>query len=182
MARINPGRHTHDAARLDGGPCVFLIGMRINRWWRPDAWVPVMAAMGPMIAELSADPDSGYLGSRYAFTPEGLTIIQHWRSTDDLYRYASDREARHRPAWSAFYRRARRVPGAVGVWHETYEASAAETLYYDMPTIGLAKVTGAVPVGAATRTAAQRLAAGSRSTDPAQAPSAPARKAAERSS
>ena len=43
MARIARGRWTHTH---EGDLTVFLIGMRINRIWRPDAWLPVLAAMG----------------------------------------------------------------------------------------------------------------------------------------
>ena len=50
MAKIENGRMTHDH---DGELVVFLIGMRINRWWRPDLWLPVFNAMPPMLAELS---------------------------------------------------------------------------------------------------------------------------------
>lgn len=157
MARIQRGRHTH-VPTPDGEVTVFLIGMRVNRWWRVDAWLPTFAAMGPMIAELSRDPDSGFLGVRYLLGPGGPTLIQYWRSTEDLYRYASDRDARHRPAWAAFNRRARRAPGAVGVWHETYRAAAAETLYVDMPRTGLARALGSEPASGHTQTAAQRLA------------------------
>lgn len=179
MARIQRGRHTHDHTRHSEGLCVFLIGMRVNRWWRPDAWLPTFAAMGPMIAELSADPDSGFLGARYAISPQGPLLVQYWRSSDDVYRYAVDRDARHRPAWTAFNQRAKRVPGAVGVWHETFEVSAAETLAIDMPASDLAAAVGSVPASPGMRSAAQRLRAGAAR---AQAPSAPARKAADRSS
>ncbi len=50
MAVIESGRMTHDH---DGELVVFLIGMRINRWWRPDLWLPVFNAMPPMLAELA---------------------------------------------------------------------------------------------------------------------------------
>ena len=42
MARINAGRFTH---RHSGDLVVFLIGMRINRPWRPDLWLPAFIAM-----------------------------------------------------------------------------------------------------------------------------------------
>lgn len=154
MARINPGRFTH---QHDGDLTVFVIGMRVNHWWRVRAWWPAFMAMGPMIGELSKDPDSGFLGARYLLGPGGPTLVQYWASTDHLYAYASDRTAKHRPAWSAFNARARRYPGAVGVWHETYQVAAAESMYVDMPTMGLAQATSAVEVTAATHTAAKRL-------------------------
>ena len=56
---VTPLTHEHD-----GPLVVFLIGMRINRWWRPDLWLPVFAVMPTMLAELSRDPGSGLLGYR----------------------------------------------------------------------------------------------------------------------
>ena len=38
MPSINPYRMTH---RYDGDLVLFLIGMRINKPWRPDMWLPV---------------------------------------------------------------------------------------------------------------------------------------------
>jgi hypothetical protein len=47
MPTVNPARITHD---YDGELVVFLIGMRVNRLWRPDQWWPVFAAMPGMLA------------------------------------------------------------------------------------------------------------------------------------
>lgn len=154
MARIETGRMTH---QHDGDLVVFLIGMTINKPWRPDLWVPVFAAMPPMIKELAQDPDSGMLGSRVVLEGYNPLVIQYWESVEKLYEYASDRTARHRPAWTAFNRRARTNPGAVGIWHETFVVSGAETFYGSTPELGLAKATNRVPI---TRNAARdRLAA-----------------------
>jgi hypothetical protein len=49
VAAVIPGRMTHD---YDGELVVFLIGMRINKPWRPDLWLPVFGAMPAMLAEL----------------------------------------------------------------------------------------------------------------------------------
>ena len=154
MARIETGRMTH---QHDGDLVVFLIGMTINKPWRPDLWVPVFRAMPPMIKELAQDPDSGMLGSRVVLEGYNPLVIQYWESVEKLYEYASDRTARHRPAWTAFNRRARTNPGAVGIWHETFVVSGAETFYGSTPELGLAKATNQVPI---TRNAARdRLAA-----------------------
>ena len=158
MSTIARGRWTHDHT---GDLAVFLIGMRINRLWRPDLWGPTLAAMGPMLAELSQDPTSGFLGFRVLLGWRGPTLVQYWRSTDDVYRYASDRDARHRPAWAAFNRRARRAPGVVGVWHETYQVERAESVYVDTPVMGLAASTGARQVTGRMEHARDRLAGGS---------------------
>ena len=155
MTRTLRGRATH---HHEGDLAVFLIGMRVNALHRPDAWFPVLAAMGPMLRELSADPDTGFLGYRMTLGRRGPVLVQYWRSVADVYRYATDAGARHRPAWTAFNRRARRVPGAVGLWHETYQVAAAESTYVDVPVQGLAAVTAVRPVPRRLDRAAARLA------------------------
>jgi hypothetical protein len=56
MTDVIPARMTHD---YDGDLVVFLIGMRINKPWRPDLWLPVFFAMPAMLAELSKDKIPG---------------------------------------------------------------------------------------------------------------------------
>ena len=55
---------------------------------------------------------------------------------------------------------ARRVPGAVGIWHETYVVERAEPVCGGMPPTGLARATSTVPVGRNVDRAAARLAGG----------------------
>jgi hypothetical protein len=133
--------------------------MRINKPWRPDLWLPVFRAMPAMLAELSTDQDSGLLGYRLVVGSGGPMVIQYWSSLEKLYAYASDRTGIHRPAWARFNSMARRSPGAVGVWHETYLVDQAESIYSGMPPYGLAAATSAVPVARRGETARERLAA-----------------------
>ena len=149
-------RMTHDH---EGELVVFLIGMRINKPWRLNLWLPVFRAMPAMLAELSADPDSGLMGYRLSIGPSGPFVVQYWNSLDKLYAYASDRDSLHRPAWARFNQAVRQAPGAVGIWHETYLVDRAETVYKDMPPSGLAAATAAVPVARRGETARERLAA-----------------------
>ena|SRR5215211_5647338 len=143
MAKVISARMTHD---YEGELVVYLIGMRINKLWRPDLWLPTFLAMGLMLTELSKDKDSGLLGYRLTIGAGGPLVVQYWNSHEKLYRYAGDRNAAHRPAWAAFNRVARKAPGAVGVWHETYVVERAESIYSGMPVSGLAGATSAVPV------------------------------------
>jgi Domain of unknown function (DUF4188) len=119
---------------------VFLIGMRINRWWKPHRWLSVAAAMPRMLRELNEKPELGFLGSE---TWPGRTIIvlQYWRSMDALLTYAKNRTAAHLPAWRAFNKRVG-TNGDVGIWHETYRVRAGdyENIYVNMPPFGLGKV------------------------------------------
>jgi Monooxygenase af470-like len=154
MADVIPARMTHD---YDGELVVFLIGMRINKPWRPDLWLPVFSAMPAMLAELSKDKESGLLGYRLAFGAGGPLVVQYWSSHEKLYAYASDRNAAHRPAWAAFNRRIRKAPGSVGIWHETYVVERAETIYSGMPVSGLAAATSVVEVSRRGETVRERL-------------------------
>lgn len=154
MPVVVPQRMTH---QHDGDLVVFLIGMRVNRPWRPDLWLPVFGAMPKMLAELTEDPGSGLLGYRILLGAGGPTVVQYWSSTEQLYAYASAPEQEHRPAWTAFNRRARQAPGAVGIWHETYVVERAESIYVGTPPMGLAAATGSVPVGRRSDRATQRL-------------------------
>jgi hypothetical protein len=154
MARINVGRVTHGHS---GELVVFLIGMRINSPWRPDLWLPVFLAMPRMLTELFREPGSGLLGFRFALGAGGPVIVQYWDSLDKLYAYASAPESEHRPAWTAFNRQARKAPKAVGIWHETFQVSRAESMYVSMPTEGLAQATELVPVGPGSHHAKDRL-------------------------
>ena len=54
-------------AEIEGDFVLFLIGMRINKIWRPDKWLPVFLAMPRMLKELEAKgSELGFLG---AFRP-----------------------------------------------------------------------------------------------------------------
>ena len=69
----------------------------------------------------------------------------------------SDRK--HRPAWTAFYKRATSGTGAVGIYHETYVIRPGEvkSLYVDMPAgFGLGGAVGAKPITPKTETVRER--------------------------
>jgi len=158
--RTRAGRWTHDTAAVPDGMVVFLIGMTITKWWRPDRWWPTFRAMLPMLIEQRRRPELGVLGTRVLVGGTGPLIVQYWRDAESLYRYASATDAEHRSAWAAFNKAARAAPDAVGVWHETFPVAAAESVYVDMPVVGLAAAVGSVPVAARMRQARDRLAAG----------------------
>ena len=158
-------RQTH---AYDGSLALFLIGLRIHKPWRLGLVRSAIAAMPRMIAELErnlaasekGDEESlGYLGSRFTVHLSGVTTIQWWRSTEDIYAYANAGQREHRPAWVEFYRLAKADPDAVTIWHETYQVTpgGAESLYVGPRPFGLADVAGTVPVGRRGETARQRL-------------------------
>ncbi|WP_207957981.1 DUF4188 domain-containing protein [Streptomyces sp. YIM 98790] len=154
---IIKGRMT---AGSEGEVTVFLIGMRINSFWRLRTWLPVFRAMPRMLKELSGDPESGLLGFRLLYGgPRIICLVQYWSSHEKLLAYASAPDRAHRPAWAAFNRALRAGRDRVGFWHETYvvPAGAYESVYVNMPPFGLAEATGAIPVGRRGERAADRL-------------------------
>lgn len=156
MSTITPGRMT---AAHQGPLVVFVIGMRINHFHKVGKWWPVFQAMGPMLAEVSRDPTSGFLG--YEFLLRSLrtvVLLQYWRDFDSLEAYARAREKQHWPAWTAF-NKAIGNDGTVGIFHETYVVPehGSETIYGNMVPFGLGKVSGTVPATGSRNEARSRM-------------------------
>jgi hypothetical protein len=147
-------------ATFDGDFVVFLIGMRINTLWKLHRWLPLTRAMPRMLAELESHPESGMLGGEMWFGRTTI-LVQYWRSLEQLFAYATDREATHLPAWKAFNQSVANT-GDVGVWHETYPVSPGkyENIYVNMPPFGLGKVGKLVSAVGALSSAHGRVHAG----------------------
>ena len=62
MSPVMPGRF---AAQMDEPFVVFIIGMRVNKLLALRKWVPVAQSMGPMLSDLYAHPEKGFLGGEY---------------------------------------------------------------------------------------------------------------------
>jgi Domain of unknown function (DUF4188) len=155
VAKVVPKRVT---AEIEGDFIVFLIGMRINKFLKPWKWLPTFAAMPRMIRELGQRPESGFLGGRYYLGgPRSPTMVQYWRSFDQLEAYARSKDATHWPAWVAFNQRVG-SSGDVGIWHETYLIGAGryECVYNNMPPTGLGAVSKLIPAAGRKATAASR--------------------------
>ncbi|MEM0946133.1 MAG: DUF4188 domain-containing protein [Pseudomonadota bacterium] len=154
MAKINADRM---AAEIEGDFVVFLIGMRVNKWWKLGKWLPVFFGMPRMLKELRAsDPvETGFLGH----TALGPVIVQYWRSFDHLEAYARAKDREHFPAWIAFNKRMKGIRGDVGIWHETYlvRAGQYEAVYSGMPAFGLGRAGALVPATGNREVARARL-------------------------
>lgn len=140
--------------RNDEPVVVFLLGMSVRKWWRIDKWLPVALSMPKMMRELESDPALGFLGAQSGFG----TVIQYWRSTEDLLRYAQSKDHAHRPAWTHFYQRVAKSR-AVGIWHETYavEAGAYECIYGNVAPLGMGRFKPLMPAVGARESAKKRL-------------------------
>lgn len=142
------------------GPLVvFIIGLRINSFHKVGKWLPVLRAMGPMIAELSQNSDSGFMGSEYALCSlRQVLLLQYWRDFESLERYARARDAKHWPAWTSFNKSVGN-DGTVGIYHETFvvPSAAHETLYANMPPFGLGKLAGLIAASGSRTEARERM-------------------------
>lgn len=144
-------------ATVEGDFVVFLIGMRINQPLKLHKWLPVAGAMPRMIKELRQQPELGLLHAEMWFS-RTIILVQYWRSMEQLLAYAKDRHAQHLPAWQAF-NKAVGTDGSVGIWHETYAASAGsyENVYVNMPAFGLGRAGILQAAAGGRQSAAGRL-------------------------
>ncbi|MDP8999619.1 MAG: DUF4188 domain-containing protein [Myxococcota bacterium] len=146
------------SGRMDGDFAVFLIGMRVNRWWLPHKWMRVAFAMSKMLRELSLHRELGFLGGESWFG-RTTVLVTYWQSMDHLMGYAKSRTAAHLPAWRSFNRHVG-TNGDVGIWHETYRVRAGdyESIYVNMMPFGLGKAGTIVEASGPRETAQGRLA------------------------
>jgi heme-degrading monooxygenase HmoA len=167
MAEIQSARMTHEH---EGPIGVFLIGMRLNQLRRPHQWLPVLLAMPKMLTELYRNraataageaTDLGFLGARTLVGGKGVTVVQYWRSVEDIYRYASAPDHEHRHAWTAFNARARKARGVVGILLEpiAVPAGSPDSVYHGMPILGLFAATASATVPSRKRYAGLRCVA-----------------------
>lgn len=157
MSNVQKGRHTADLSSAGDEVVVFLIGMRVNKLWKVSSWWPVFTAMPKMLRYLEQHPEKGLLGYRQSLLP-APSLVQYWRSFADLERFARDRDDPHLEPWRRFNRKVG-ASGDVGIWHETYRVrtSDIETIYANMPPIGLAAAVGAIPIRRGNDSAASRM-------------------------
>ncbi|MGH1428531.1 MAG: DUF4188 domain-containing protein [Arenicella sp.] len=127
-------------ADVESSFVVFLIGMRINKWWQVHQWAPVLLSMPKMLRELYQHPELGFVGAESWFGRTTL-MVQYWKSQEDLHAYATNKDLNHVPAWQAFNKKIG-ASSAVGIWHESYviQPGSHRSLYRGMPQFGLAKL------------------------------------------
>jgi hypothetical protein len=155
MAKVIPGRFTAQTAEPF---VVFIIGMRVNKFFAFRKWIATAMAMGPMLRTLYQHPEKGFLGAQTLISWRGVTTIQYWRSFDDLEKFARDKDDPHLEAWRKFNKTIG-SDGSVGIFHETFlvDAGKYEALYGNMPVLGLAAATSHVPAVGKRETARRRL-------------------------
>jgi len=113
--------------------------MRVNA----PSGLKTLISFGPKIRKsVEAQPDGLLLHENMLFSlfPPHAGMRQYWRDFDSLERWA--RSLPHREWWQQFLR----DRGGTGFWHETYfRGGQIESVYIDMPQIGLAKFAPVTP-------------------------------------
>ena len=124
------------AAEVDGEFVVFLIGARFNKPWKLIKNFWFFTSMPAMLRELEKQPEKGLLGYRQHFGLRSVTIIQYWRSWEQLEAYARSKDAKHFPNWVKFNKKIG-SNGDFGIWHETYRIAPGqyEAIYNNMPRL-----------------------------------------------
>jgi hypothetical protein len=155
MAKVIPGRFT---AEIEGPFVVFIIGMRVNKFFAFRKWIATAMAMGPMIRTLYEHPEKGFLGAKTFIYWRGVATVQYWRSFEDLEKFARDKDDPHLEAWRRFNKTIG-SDGSVGIFHETFlvDAGKYEALYGNMPVSGLASAGKHIPATGRRETARRRL-------------------------
>jgi hypothetical protein len=146
MAEVAGRRMT---AEIDGDFVVFLIGARPSKLHLARSLMDLGGRRGMkhMLDYLVARPEKGLLAYEIGLP----TIVQYWRSFEQLEAFAKDKDDPHLEAWRQYWRRVGRST-RTGIWHETFlvKAGQYEAVYGNMPPHGLAKAGRLVPVSEAS--------------------------------
>ena len=148
------------APKKDGDVLVFMVGMRINKFWAIHKWLPVAIAMPRMLIELMKNRELGMIGTPRTFVSGRLIQVQqYWSSYDALESYASSQSSSHLSAWKKF-NQASRGNNAVGIYHETYVVpeDSFEAIYVNVKKpLLLGSAVGVEEISKTTNTSRQRL-------------------------
>jgi hypothetical protein len=146
MAELAGRRMT---AEIEGDFVVFLIGARFSKLQLARSFADLGGRRGMkhMLDYLVARPEKGLLAYEMGLP----TIVQYWRSFEQLEAFAKDKDDPHLEVWRQYWRRVGRT-GRTGIWHETFlvKAGQYEAVYGNMPPHGLGKAGRLVQVSEAS--------------------------------
>jgi hypothetical protein len=158
-----PNRTTVDLSAYPELVVIYL-GMRVNSL----SGFPTLMSFGSKIRKsVEAQPDGLLLHENlmFALFPPHAGMRQYWRDFDSLERWA--RSLPHLHWWQGFLK----DRGGTGFWHETYfRGGQIESVYIDMPPIGLAKFGPVTPARGSLFSARRRLGMGEGTAPPPGVP------------
>lgn len=115
---------------------IFIIGMKIQQWWKIRSWGKVFFVMSKMLKELYSMKASGLLHHEIGLSGRNIVLIQYWTSLKSLHDYAYEKT--HAKAWAGFYKTAANAKG-IDFFHETYFVKAE---HYESIEVNLNKPRG----------------------------------------
>jgi hypothetical protein len=143
-------RHTVDLSQYPDLVVIYL-GMRVNSV----RGIKTLLSFGPKIKKAVEQKPDGLLlheNLLMSFFPPHAGMRQYWRDFDSLEKWA--RSGAHGQWWKGFLR----DRGGTGFWHETYfRGGQIESVYIDMPPIGLARFAPVEPARGSMFSARRRL-------------------------
>src|SRR5215472_893010 len=158
-AVTKPNRTTVDLSSYPDLVVIYL-GMRVNSL----SGLRTLMSFGQKIRQsVEAQPDGLLLHENMMFSllPPHAGMRQYWRDFDTLERWA--RSLPHLQWWQGFLK----DRGGTGFWHETYfRGGQIESVYVDMPPIGLAKFAPVTPARGSLFSARRRLGMGEGTASP----------------
>ncbi|RKQ87755.1 uncharacterized protein DUF4188 [Solirubrobacter pauli] len=133
-------------AEIEGDFVVFLIGARFNNKLQLGRTLLDLGGrrgMRHMLDYLVAHPEKGLLAYEMGLP----TIVQYWRSFEQLEAFAKNQDDPHLAVWRQYWRRVGST-SRTGIWHETFlvREGQYEAVYGNMPPHGLGKAGRLVPV------------------------------------
>ena len=145
-----PNRTTVDLSSYPDLVVIYL-GMRVNS----PSGVSTLISFGSKIREsVKARPDGLLRHENLVFSlfPPHGGMRQYWRDFDSLERWS--RSSPHLQWWQHFLK----DRGGTGFWHETYfRGGQIESVYIDMPKVGLASFAPVSPARGSLFSARRRL-------------------------
>ena len=143
------------AASIEGDFVIFIIGARLNRWWKLPKYLWFLSTMPKMLAEVAAKPESGFLGWQSLNLTTNMQYLAVARAADRVPR---DRDQTHYPYWVKFNKEIG-SNGDIGIWHETFLVRAGEDEMHldNMPLRGLAKASKHIDAVGRAATAKGRM-------------------------
>lgn len=145
-----PNRTTVDLSSYPDLVVIYL-GMKV----RSPRGLKTLVSLVPKIREsVKTAPDGLLLHENVLFSlfPPHAGMRQYWRDFDSLERWA--RSLPHQRWWHDFLRNR----GGTGFWHETYfRRGEIESIFIDMPPLGLTRFAPVEPARGAMFSARRRL-------------------------
>jgi hypothetical protein len=153
VRRRTEGRPERQTVDLSAYPnlVVIYLGMRANSL----RGLKTLISFGPKIKKaIEEKPDGLLLHEDVIFSlfPPHGGMRQYWRDFESLERWA--RSGSHAQWWREFLD----DPGGAGFWHETYfRGGQIESVYIDMPKVGMGRFAALEPARGSMFSARRRL-------------------------